>query len=319
MADDIGSSVAAAGEKIASLFAVPDSVTPSVTPAQDTQTDDLAAAEQNEQSPEETSDVPEPEESEGSEPVEELEHLGKQYKVPASLKKAFEENRSAFTRYSTEAKKVELQAEQLLTQRRALEAEARFRQETKAEFDELAQLEAQIAQFKKLDWAGIQDTDTLVRTRQAYDLLRERHQDAQQGLSKKAQEFQSRQQALVSEALQKGVEYLQKAIPNFGEQVVNDIKAYGRTKGFTGAELESITDPRAVEIMYEAMQWRKLQASKPSAAQRTQGAPPVIKPSGAATQNTSAKRMEQARDHLKKSGRVEDAAALIAMRFGGKR
>jgi hypothetical protein len=60
------------------------------------------------------------------------------------------------------------------------------------------------------------------------------------------------------------------------------------------------------------MQWDRLQASKPGVANKVSGAPPVIKPtSAAAQQSTATVRDREARARLKKTGSLEDAAAVL--------
>lgn len=304
-------------QRLTNYFAPANTVKPTVaTPSPSPAQEPVAAPEDvqpesSAESSEEVPDQPAEEDQAPEDPLEELTHLGKNYKVPASLKKAFEENRSAFGRQSAEAKKLEETAAQVVTQRQLLEAEARFRQESKDEFDKLAQLEYAESYWKKQPW-GEMDTETYMRSRASYDQVKEMKADLEKELGKKAQEFQSRIKQTVAESLQKGYEYLQKAIPNFSDQTVADIKAFGRSIGFTNAELDSITDPRAVHVLYKGMMADKALSGKSAALKKSEGAPPVVKPGSSLSQPTTAsRRLREMRTNLRKSGDPADFEAIL--------
>lgn len=239
------------------------------------------------------------------EPLTELEHLGKKYKVPASLKTAFEANRAQANKIPQEI--VEIR-KMLHVERQAIEAQRAFEKQAKPEFDELSQIESQIAQFKGIDWSSL-DTDQLVRARQALDILKDKRDDLNQKINGKRAEFGQAFKAQIEQAEKHGHAYLQKKIPNWGASEAAEVAKFAVAKGFTQEELGSLYDPRTVEVLWEAMQYQKLQSSKPQVLNKARQAPPVSKPGAVDQTNSLGKSKERVfRERLRKSGSVEDAA-----------
>ncbi len=82
--------------------------------------------------------------------------------------------------------------------------------------------------------------------------------------------------------LQENAERLKAKIPDFADPVKaealrSDLVKFGREYGFTDADLMSVDDARSVEVLHDAMQWRKLQAQKAQPVQRAE-APKVVRP-----------------------------------------
>lgn len=250
-------------------------------------------------------------EQSASEAMAELEHLGKKYTVPASLKTAFEANRAQANKIPQEVAEIR---KMLHIERQTVEAKRAFEQQVKPEFDELAQLESQIKQFKDIDWSSL-DTDQLVRARQALDTLKERREDKKAELQDKQQKFNAALTQHMEQAKQHGHAYLQKAIPNWDSTQASEVASFALTKGFTQDELSGLYDPRTVEVLWEAMQYRKLQSSKPQVLNKARQAPPVSKPGAVDQSNSLSQSKERVfRDRLKKSGSIEDATAWLLAR-----
>jgi len=91
----------------------------------------------------------------------------------------------------------------------------------------------------------------------------------------------------------------------------NDVNKYGADYGFKPEELRQLGfDHRQVLVMRKAIQWDKLQASKPKVQQKVENRPPVQK--GGKRLNPSEHRARQGNEaltRLKQSGSVEDATA----------
>lgn len=241
----------------------------------------------------------------------ELEHLGKKYQVPPSLKTAFEANRAQANRIPQEITEMR---KMLNLEKQAVEAKRAFEQQAKPEFDELSQLEAQIAQFKNIDWASM-DTDQLVRARQALDVIKDKRDDLKQTIQKKRGEFDRALSGHMEQVKQRGEAYLQKAIPGWGQDVATEVAKFAISKGFTQDELSALYDPRTVHVLWDAMQYQKLQASKPQVLNKARQAPPVSKPGAVDQTNSSGGNKERVyRDRLRKSGSIEDAAQWLLAR-----
>ena len=107
---------------------------PTVSPEQP-----VAEQPKEEPPPEQASDE-QPEEVE-QEPVVELEHLGKKYEAPASLAKAFEENRKMATQVAQQTAELKRQID---VRERALVLQQQFQAESKNDFETLSQINAAI-------------------------------------------------------------------------------------------------------------------------------------------------------------------------------
>ncbi|OMG85398.1 hypothetical protein [Achromobacter xylosoxidans] len=63
------------------------------------------------------------------------------------------------------------------------------------------------------------------------------------------------------------------AIPGFGKELVQKLNVTGRDYGFSPEEMSTITDPRHIRVLHDAMKYRELQAKKPEAMKKVAAAP----------------------------------------------
>lgn len=127
------------------------------------------------------------------------------------------------------------------------------------------------------------------------------------------------QQVEYAQAMQRYVadeaEKLNKVLPEFsdkvkGEQLRNEIRNYGKTIGFTDQELAQVYDSRHVLTLHKAMQYDKLQKSKPSVKKKVAEAPKMAK-AGTKIKEGNADIHKKQMAKLRSSGRKEDAAILF--------
>ena len=79
------------------------------------------------------------------------------------------------------------------------------------------------------------------------------------------------------------MEAVKKAIPNFGDATIKEIKDYALSEGYTPEEIGNILDPRQVKTLWEAAQFRKLQAQAQATKPALQQAKPIGKAAPAKT------------------------------------
>jgi hypothetical protein len=86
--------------------------------------------------------------------------------------------------------------------------------------------------------------------------------------------------------------------------------------GFSERELKTrFADSRFLQMAHKAAKWDVLQAQKPKAQEAAKSAPPVLKPGASKGANVVAEqKYRDQRAQLKKSGSVNDAAALFLMK-----
>jgi hypothetical protein len=208
-------------------------------------------------------------------------------------------------------------------ERKAVEAERQAVQEAKALRDQYAQrleiIESMLNQpqeVENLDY--LKETDPIgyavkvaemsQKEKQLLQVRAERERIMQQ------QEYDRQQQMRQTIAAES--EKLVAVIPEFadpekGEIVRKDIRSFGKQMGFSDEELANVFDSRAVLTLYKAMQYDKLQLSKPAVNKRVQEAPKAIKPGAAKPRDSNSEELKKLKARAKSSGRVADAASVF--------
>ena len=277
-------------------------------PESEVSIDDVAnLLDTTDESPDEGSDEEVREDDAETQPEddEEVEYEGKTYKVPKELKGALMKN-ADYTQKTQEVaeqrKSVEERVE-LLNQRESLMS-ATFNKAV-----ELRDIQNKLSQYEQIDWQNLVDADPVQATKLnlAYQQLQ---REAQQKYGE-LQQAQSQAQNLSEQTRQKFLAEeqtkLKARLPNFDMKVAEKIKSVGKEYGLTDNELNSVVDSRYVHILHDAVKWRSLQVEKPLAMKKVTEAPKAITPQVARSKQSN----QAAFDRLKKSGRVEDLAALL--------
>lgn len=115
--------------------------------------------------------------------------------------------------------------------------------------------------------------------------------------------------------LQEQAQRLQQAIPEFADPKAAAplkeklVKTGTEAYGYSADEMSQLSDARAVQVLMDAMRWRDLQSGK-AEAKKTPKPQKAIKPTGRRTQPKAVAR-DKAKAQAKKSGRLEDFAALL--------
>jgi hypothetical protein len=134
--------------------------------------------------------------------------------------------------------------------------------------------------------------------------------------SVQARQVAENQERLKSHIAQEA-ERLRSAIPDFsdevkGEVIRKEIRDYAKSVGWSDQELSQVYDHRAVLTLYRAMQFDKLQKSKPAVQKRVAEAPKSLAPGvGSQRLDKDGEMVKKLTKQLKQSGRPRDAAALF--------
>ncbi len=181
-----------------------------------------------------------------------------------------------------------------------------------------ALLETVAPELKDVNWNHLAANDPAeyVRLRNRADQI----QNTLKGMQSKQQEITARQQAEQSEALKKVAqnarETLERDIPGWNDDTYQKLMKHSENYGYKPDEVAKWVDPRAFKLLNDAMQFKALKSDKPLEKNKVVNVPKVVKP-GVSTQATA---IQKARDgamgKLQKSGRIEDAAAVIRARLG---
>jgi hypothetical protein len=275
-----------------------------------------ATVEDGEAEPEETpEDQQEPEEAAEKAPaVDEIEFDGKKLAIPKgtppelveSVKSLANDLKADYTRKTQE---VAEQRKSVATRSEAIQQQEQMLSANFTKAVEYKALQDRMAQFENIDWQALVDENPAQATKLnlAYQGLQRQagtmYRELQQSEAQRQQALSQHQQSLV----EAGQRELAKRIPKWSGDVAKSVSETALSYGFSQEELSSILDPRIVHAMHDAMQFRKLQASKPAAMQKVAQAPKVLKPGAVAARSPN----QAAVERLKKHGRLDDFAKLL--------
>lgn len=142
------------------------------------------------------------------------------------------------------------------------------------------------------------------------------YQADQNQLQHNHQEVQKAQAEANQANLQYQQEELKRLIPDFADakkakKLKDNLIKHGGTRGFTEAELRSVVDARTMHVLHGDMLWRQSLEGRSDVQAKLKRARPLMK-SGVKKTGESVKSVEQKlMSKLKKSGSIDDAAALL--------
>lgn len=147
-----------------------------------------------------------------------------------------------------------------------------------------------------------------IQVNQAMQAITQEQQAAQQ-------KVQEQMQTAQRERMQKAQETLASEIPGWGDEVQRNLtKTAIEDYGFNADELAQVADARVIKLIHDAHQYRQLQKAKPGIDKKVVTLPKVIKPGSADKQNPAQEQASRARERLKKSGSLNDAAQAYLSR-----
>ena len=208
-------------------------------------------------------------------------------------------------------------------ERKAVEAERQAVQEAKALRDQYAQrleiIEQMLNQPQEVEnLEYLKETDPIGYAVKVAEMSQKEKQLAQVRAERERimqqQEYDRQQQmrqmiSVESEKLVAAIpEY---ADPNKGETIRKEIRSFGKQMGFSDEELANVFDSRAVLTLYKAMQYDKLQSSKPAVNKKVSEAPKAIKPGVSKPRDSNSEELRKLKARAKSSGRVADAASVF--------
>ena len=266
--------------------------------------DDIDEELDEETSDEEQGDL-QPDEQEEDD-SEEVEIEGKSYRVPKELKDMVLMHKD----YTQKTQAVADQRRAVEEQAQALETRQRLMSQTFDKAVEFKAVKDKLSQYEQIDWQSLTDQDP-VQAQKLFFTYQQLQRDAQakyNDYQKAHTDSEQLTQQQRQQQLAKAEQDLKVRLPDFGPQLAEKIVKNAKDSyGFTAQELEGLTDARHVEVLHDAMKWRALQAEKPKAMKAVADAPKAIKPQAAQPKRSN----QAAHDRLKKSGRMEDLAALL--------
>jgi hypothetical protein len=261
------------------------------------------------------------ESSEEADNQEEAQEELPKYRVKANgeeLEVSLDELLNGYSRTADYQKKTQSLAEQ----RKSVEAE-------RVKIDEAARVRDTYAQRLQVieQLLSTEDTENLAELKEtdpiAYAIkVAERSEKEKQLAAVKQErmrvqgEQSQQQQQLLQRHVQAEQERLKTLIPDFkdeskAEVIRKDIRSYAKSIGFSDQELSQVYDSRAVQTLYKAMMYEKLQNGKGALSKKVANAPKTLRPGTSNPQSSENEATRKDFERLRKSGNKNDAARLF--------
>jgi len=279
------------------------------------ESDDLESVEPQDETEEDSEDVEgEEEETEEEEPVE------SKFVVKVDGKELEVDKEELIRGYQREADYTR-KTQKLAEERRQVESE---HQQVLAEREQyaqvLGQLKQKVQEFEPAepDWNALEAQDPVEYARQwtHFQRRQQQMQAIQQEEARVNALRQVEQQKHLQELLVAERDKLLDKIPEWkspekakAERV--SVIEYGKDLGFSEAELDQVTDSRAVIALYKAMKYDQLMSKKPELQSKIKKAPKLLSPGSSGSVSSKSSDKARAQTRLAQTGSVKDAAALF--------
>ena len=183
---------------------------------------------------------------------------------------------------------------------------------------ERALTEITLPELKNVDWnklASENPQEWAVKLQHAHQVtakLAEIQAERQKISQQREVEMKEQQTKQAKEA----VEILQKDIPGWSNELYGQILKAGVDAGFKQEEVNAITDPRAIKVLWKAKMFDDLHKAKPIVEKKVEKAPKVAKPGAGEKPDQNAEKWNKGMAQLQKSGgRDMRIATELAKRF----
>lgn len=280
------------------------------TPEEEVEPEAEEAEESEEEAPEEES-----KEEEAKEPtIVKLKWNGEEIEKPLeeviSLAQQGHDYTQKTQKLAEERKHVEEFAQAVKAQEQSFQQSVQVQQAFLKELATVKAIEDQIEAYSKIDWQQLSDSDPVQAQKLffTYSQLQNQKQQAIGTLNSKHQEAMNLQAQRHAEAVKRGQEEIPKLIPEFNESVANDLQQFAKSMK---SDIAASLNPNDYKVLWMARQYAKLQESKPQVTNKVASKPPVVKPGGKDAKSAAQTNTAKARQNLRQSGRMEDAARIL--------
>ncbi len=282
---------------------------------QEVESEDLESVEPQDEAEEDSEDVEgEEEETEEEEPVE------TKFVVKVDGKELEVDKEELIRGYQREADYTR-KTQKLAEERRQVESEF---QQVRAEREQyaqvLGQLKQKVQEFEPAepDWNALEAQDPVEYARQwtHFQRRQQQMQAIQQEEARVNALRQVEQQKHLQELLVAERDKLIEKIPDWknpekAKAERDGVLEYGKQLGFSDAELDQVTDSRAVIALYKAWKYDQLMSKKPELQSKIKKAPKLLSPGSSGSVSSKSSDKARAQNRLAQTGSVKDAAALF--------
>ena len=226
---------------------------------------------------------------------------------------------SGYSRQADYTRKSQVLAEQRKKMDEELAATQQERQHYLSQLEQFnLQADSKLEEFKSVDWTKLKEEDPMeyALKRDQYRELQENKRLVAEEQQNLAQKQQAEMQTKWNEELARQQEVMAQRLPEWndpekGPKLKQNIKSFALKKGFTEQEVDSLIDARSVDVLHKAMMYETLLEAK-IANKKQKVVPKVQKPGTPSTKSeVNSEKVKQTRARLKRTGRIDDAAAVI--------
>lgn len=243
--------------------------------------------------------------------------------TPAQIKAELDKARD----YTRKTQAVAEERRVFEAQQRLAQEHAAFQEHAKAEFEQLAQINAQLEQYKRVDLSTV-DAESLSRMSMLAANLREEKARLQESLGQKQGQFRQNAYKAWDEMATRAREAMTKEIPDWNSAAPK-LAQWALQQGYpfeviTGYDQQTrervgpgVVDPTFARTLYKAWKFDQLQAAKPAANAKAAKAPPVL---GRGVTTANANQLADARimKAIKNAKSDGQKADLIGARLAAK-
>lgn len=173
-------------------------------------------------------------------------------------------------------------------------------------------------ELQNVDWNNLAANDAFeyVRLKNRADQIALANAAIQTKIKEVTDKQAADQRVMVQKRAQEARQTLEKDIPGWSDDLYKTLMNAGQEYGFKAEEIGSWLDPRSIKVLHDAYQFRQSKAklTPPPATKKVSIPPKALKPGNANT-NVAKQATQDAMKRLSGSGRIADAAAVIAQRI----
>ena len=220
------------------------------------------------------------EDGEGQEDAPEIEMTmfvgddGVEYEVPASLAPSLMKNKD----YTSKTQQLAEQRKEIEARAAELEERAKRDEEDYKLEGELFSVEQQLKNYENVNWDQLEETngpDDAQRHFRKMQLLQQRKSELSNAKQERLTAKSQSAQQSVAKRYEETEQWAVQNIPNFGPELIADMKAYSDSLGYDSAELQSNMSPKFMKMLYDGYTGNKI---KQKAATPKAQAKPNITP-----------------------------------------
>jgi hypothetical protein len=203
-------------------------------------------------------------------------------------------------------KSLTIKSQEVAAQRKALEDKSLQYEASLQRLMEKAQERYKpYAEVDMLVAAKTMSDDDFMQLRRESQMAKEDLDFFTQEASKYAQNVKNEYQKRLQEEASKTIKILQERVPDWSQNLYNDVRSYAINQGLTAEVVDTIVEPTAIEMMIKAMRYD--QGKKVATQKRVVRKQKRVLKSGTSNPTTAKKRQSEAMERLHRTGSTDDA------------